>query len=69
MMALLPKILFVITDIYEKFEILTTITANVQGYSKMIVVDVVEVGRAHVITFLPLSCELSVLSLSLSFFR
>jgi hypothetical protein len=32
---------------------------------------VVEVGHAHVIsiTFLPLSCELSVLSLSLSFFR
>jgi hypothetical protein len=29
---------------------------------------VVEVGHAHVITFLPLSCELSVLSLSLSFF-
>jgi hypothetical protein len=28
---------------------------------------VVEVGYAHVITFLPLSCELSVLSLSLSF--
>jgi hypothetical protein len=28
---------------------------------------VVEVGHAHVITFLPLSCELSVLSLSLSF--
>jgi hypothetical protein len=28
---------------------------------------VVEVGLAHVITFLPLSCELSVLSLSLSF--
>jgi hypothetical protein len=28
---------------------------------------VVEVG--HVITFLPLSCELSVVSLSLSFFR
>jgi hypothetical protein len=27
-----------------------------------------EVGHAHVITFLPLSCELSVLSLSLSFF-
>jgi hypothetical protein len=26
---------------------------------------VVEVGHAHVITFLPLSCELSVLSLSL----
>jgi hypothetical protein len=30
---------------------------------------VVEVGDAHVITFLPLSCELSVVSLSLSFFR
>jgi hypothetical protein len=30
---------------------------------------VVEVGHAHVITFFPLSCELSVLSLSLSFFR
>jgi hypothetical protein len=30
---------------------------------------VVEVGHAHVITFLPFSCELSVLSLSLSFFR
>jgi hypothetical protein len=30
---------------------------------------VVEVGHAHVIIFLPLSCELSVLSLSLSFFR
>jgi hypothetical protein len=30
---------------------------------------VVEVGHAHVITFLPLSYELSVLSLSLSFFR
>jgi hypothetical protein len=29
---------------------------------------VVEVGHARVITFLPLSCELSVLSLSLSFF-
>jgi hypothetical protein len=29
---------------------------------------VVEVGHAHVITFLPLSCELSVLSLSLSLF-
>jgi hypothetical protein len=29
---------------------------------------VVEVGHAHVITFLPLSCELSVVSLSLSFF-
>jgi hypothetical protein len=28
---------------------------------------VVEVGHAHVITFLPLSCELSVVSLSLSF--
>jgi hypothetical protein len=27
---------------------------------------VVEVGHAHVITFLPLSCELSVLALSLS---
>jgi hypothetical protein len=30
---------------------------------------IVDVGHAHVITFLPLSCELSVLSLSLSFFR
>jgi hypothetical protein len=30
---------------------------------------VIEVGHAHVITFLPLSSELSVLSLSLSFFR
>jgi hypothetical protein len=30
---------------------------------------VVEVGQAHVTTFLPLSCELSVLSLSLSFVR
>jgi hypothetical protein len=30
---------------------------------------VVEVGHAHVITFLPLSCVLSVVSLSLSFFR
>jgi hypothetical protein len=30
---------------------------------------VVEVGHAYVITFLPLSCELSVVSLSLSFFR
>jgi hypothetical protein len=29
---------------------------------------VVEVGHAHVITYLPLSCELSVVSLSLSFF-
>jgi hypothetical protein len=28
---------------------------------------VVEVGHAHVITFLPLSCELSVVSLSLFF--
>jgi hypothetical protein len=28
---------------------------------------VVEADHAHVITFLPLSCELSVLSLSLSF--
>jgi hypothetical protein len=28
---------------------------------------VVEVGHAHVITFLPLACELSVLSLSLYF--
>jgi hypothetical protein len=30
---------------------------------------VVEVGHGHVITFLPLSCELSVVSLPLSFFR
>jgi hypothetical protein len=30
---------------------------------------VVEVGHAYVIIFLPLSCELSVLSLTLSFFR
>jgi hypothetical protein len=31
---------------------------------------VVEVGHAHVITIImPVSCELSVLSLSLSFFR
>jgi hypothetical protein len=30
---------------------------------------VVEVGHAHVITFLPLLCELSVVSLSLSFVR
>jgi hypothetical protein len=29
---------------------------------------VVEIDHAHVITFLPISCELSVLSLSLSFF-
>jgi hypothetical protein len=30
---------------------------------------VVEVDHAHVITFLPLSCEVLVLSVSLSFFR
>jgi hypothetical protein len=30
---------------------------------------VIEVGHAHVITIMPVSCELSVLSLSLSFFR
>jgi hypothetical protein len=38
-------------------------------YTGLFQIIVVEVGHARVITFLPLSCELSVLSLSLSFFR